>query len=68
MKLDYASYVLVIIVGFSIAMGVFTKLVFNFNFSSDWFWLLAGFGLVIEAVISFKKQKRFDRKYKIIER
>ena len=68
MRLDYASYVLVIVVGLSIVFGVFLKLVVGYNLDSDWFWLLAGMGLMVEAVISFKKQKRFDRKYMIVER
>ena len=57
-----------IVVGLSIVFGVFLKLVVGYNLDSDWFWLLAGMGLMVEAVISFKKQKRFDRKYMIVER
>jgi hypothetical protein len=68
MKLDYANYISVIIVGFVMAVLVFLKLVWNFGVDSDWFWFLAGLGLAIEGVISLSKQKRFDRKYKIIER
>ena len=68
MKLDYASYVLVIVVGFGMAAAVFLKLVWGFNIDSDWLWFLTGLGLSVEGIISLGKQKRFDRKYKIIER
>ena len=36
------------------------------DFSSDWFWLIAGIGLIIEGAISWRKQKQFDNKYKIM--
>lgn len=68
MKLDYASYVLVIVVGIFMTVMVFLKLAWGFNINSDWFWFMAGLGLAVEGVISFGKQRRFDRKYKIIER
>jgi len=31
----------------------------------DWFWFLAGMGLIVEGSISLVKQRKFDRKYKI---
>jgi hypothetical protein len=68
MKLDYASYALVIVVGIFMAALVFLKLAWGIDLDSDWFWMLAGLGLAVEGVISFGKQRRFDRKYKIIER
>ena len=49
------------------AIGTFLKLLGYFNFSSDWFWFLAGVGLVVEGGISLAKQRKFDKKYKIIE-
>lgn len=67
-RLKYANYYLIIVFGSVMALGVFIKLVFNLNINSDWFWFLAGFGIAIEAMIACKKQKLFDRKYKIIER
>ena len=67
MKLDYLTYVIIIIVGFFVALGVLGKLFFGFNIESDWFWFLTGVGLAFEGVVSFRKQKKFDRKYKIIE-
>lgn len=63
----FAKYEIFIIVGVLMSIGVFLKLVFNFNINSDWFWLLAGVGLMIEGTISLAKQRKFDRKYKIIE-
>jgi hypothetical protein len=57
-----------ILIGIIIAIASLIKLLGISNFSSDWFWFLAGLGLIVEGAISFVKQKRFDRKYKIIER
>ena len=56
-----------ILIGILIVAGTFIKLMGFIDFSSDWFWLLAGIGLVIEGTISMIKQRKFDRKYKIIE-
>ena len=70
MKLSglYANYILFIIIGFLIVLGSLIKILGYYNFSSDWFWALAGAGLVIEGTISFVKQRRFDNKYKVIEK
>ena len=68
MKKDYASFVLVVLVGLIMALAVLGKLFLGFDINSDWFWFLAGVGLMFEGVISFKARKRFDRKYKIISR
>jgi hypothetical protein len=54
-------------VGLLIALGSLLKLIHVINLSSDWFWFLAGVGLVCEGIIALVKQKKFDRKYKIIE-
>lgn len=56
------------IVGAAIAIGSLIKLLGYYDFSSDWFWFLAGIGLIVEGAISLIKQKRFDNKYKIIEK
>jgi hypothetical protein len=61
-------YELFIIVGILMTAGTLIKLLGFYNLSSDWFWFLAGVGLVVEGIISLIKQKRFDKKYKIIER
>lgn len=61
-------YELFIIVGLLMTAGTLIKLTGVYEFSSDWFWFLAGVGLIVEGIISLIKQKRFDKKYKIIER
>ena len=63
-----AGYWVFIIVGITMTIGTLIKLLGFFDFSSDWFWLLAAVGLIIEGIISLTKQKRFDKKYKIIEK
>jgi len=66
--INLASYESFIIVGLIIAVGALTKLLGLYDFSSDWFWCLAGIGLIVEGTISLVKQRRFDKKYKIVER
>lgn len=61
-------YELFIALGFLIAAGTLVKLSGLYNFSSDWFWFLAGAGLVVEGFISLNKQRKFDKKYKVLER
>lgn len=65
---NFAKYEVFILVGILMSIGVLLKLVWKFNIDSDWFWLLAGMGLVIEGSISLLKQRKFDNKYKIVER
>ena len=64
----FVRYEIFIFIGIIMSAGVAIKLLGVYNFSSDWFWLLAGLGLVVEGAISLFKQRRFDKKYKIIER
>jgi hypothetical protein len=64
---SFAKYEIFIIVGVLMSIGVVMKLVFHYNIDSDWFWLLAGLGLMVEGSISLVKRRKFDRKYKIIE-
>ncbi|MBS3077838.1 hypothetical protein J4233_06265 [Candidatus Pacearchaeota archaeon] len=61
------SYEGFILIGILMSFGVIIKLLGVYSFSSDWFWLLAGIGLVVEGTISMVKQRRFDKKYKVIE-
>lgn len=61
-----ARYEMFIVVGFLMTIGTLLKLVWNYNIDSDWFWFLAGVGLVVEGTISLVKQDRFDKKFKII--
>jgi|WetSurMetagenome_2_1015567.scaffolds.fasta_scaffold161054_2 hypothetical protein len=64
----FAKYETFVFLGFIMAILILGKLLGFYNISSDWFWLLASVGLIIEGSISYIKQSRFDRKYKIIER
>jgi hypothetical protein len=66
--MKYATYVMIIVFGVLIVLGTVLKLTGIMSLDSDWFWFLAGMGLFSEGVISLVKQKRFDKKYKIIER
>ena len=65
---NFMRYEAFIAVGLLIAAGSLLKVMNVINISSDWFWLLAGLGLVVEGIISLVKQRKFDKKYKIIER
>ena len=64
---NFLSYEFFIVIGVLMVIGTGLKLLHVIDFSSDWFWLLAGVGLIVEGFISLTKQKRFDRKYKVIE-
>jgi len=61
-------YEIFVLVGVLMVLGTLVKLFGFIDFSSDWFWLLASLGLVVEGVISLAKQKQFDSKYKIIKK
>ncbi len=63
---NFARYEVFIIVGALMALGTLLKLLKFYDFSSDWFWLIAGLGLIVEGAISLAKQKKFDSKFKII--
>lgn len=64
---SYTGHALFILVGIALVIGTLLKLLGVVNVDSDWYWCLAGFGLVIEGIISLVKQKKFNKKYKIIE-
>lgn len=68
MNSKYSSYILLITLGVLMVIGTFLKLLGVWDISSDWFWFLAGAGVVIETIIALQKQKKFDNKYKIIEK
>jgi len=63
----FVRYEVFILVGLLMVIGTLVKLLGFYNFDSDWFWFLAGVGLVVEGAISLIKQKKFDKKYKIVE-
>jgi hypothetical protein len=57
-----------ILVGILMTVLTLIKLLGFVNIDSDWFWFLAGLGLTIEGIIAMIKQRRFDKKFKIIDR
>lgn len=61
-------YEIFIFVGVVMILGALIKLSGIFEFSSDWFWFLAGVGLIVEGVIALSRQRKFEKKYKIIEK
>lgn len=63
--LRYESFVLV-----GLAMSILTliKLLGFYDLSSDWFWFIAGIGLIVEGTISLTKQNSFNKKYKILSK
>ena len=65
---DYINYYSLVITGFAISLGVILKLFYGWEISSDWFWFLAGIGLALEGILSWKKKKKFDKKYKTVMR
>jgi hypothetical protein len=65
---SFATYETFIFIGLIMSILTLFKLLGYYDFSSDWFWFLAGIGLMIEGSISLVKQRRFERKYRIIER
>jgi uncharacterized membrane protein len=64
----YEYFLIVIVLGLILAMGSLLKILGILDISSDWFWFLAGLGLVMEATISLNKQIKFDKKFKIVEK
>ncbi len=69
MKLDdLLTYEGFILIGIVMVIGTALKLLGKYNFSSDWFWLIAGLGLIVEGTISYAKQTKFDNKFKILTR
>ena len=65
MKREHGSFILVILVGLAMVVGVLDKIIFSADIDSDWFWFLAGMGLVVEGVISLRRQRKFDKKFKV---
>lgn len=64
----YSGQELFIVVGLLMVIATFLKLTGVIYLDSDWFWFVAGLGLMVEGMISFAKQKKFDRKYKVLSR
>jgi hypothetical protein len=62
------TYELFVIIGVVMVFVTLAKLFGFYDFSSDWFWFIAGLGLVIQGIIALIKQETFDKKYKIVLR
>jgi hypothetical protein len=65
---NFFRYEAFILIGFVLAAGTLLKLLGFYDISSDWFWFIAGVGLVIEGAISLVKQEKFDGKFKVVSR
>jgi len=57
-----------VLVGLLMVFLALDKLLGPADFSSDWFWFIAGVGITVEGFIMLDKQRKFNRKYKIVER
>jgi hypothetical protein len=62
----FFRYETFILMGLLISLGALAKLLFSYDFSSDWFWFVSGIGLTVEGAIAFYKQRKFDKKYKVV--
>ncbi len=62
------TYELFIGVGILMIIATLSKLLGLIELSPDWFWFIAGLGLIVEGMILLRKQKLFDKKYKVILR
>ena len=56
------------VVGIIMIIATLIKIFGVYDFSSDWFWFLAGVGLLFQGAMYLLKQRKFERKYRIIER
>jgi len=55
-------------VGIFMVIGTGIKLAGIADFSSDWFWMVAGSGLIVEGLIMTGNRKKFEKKYKVIKK
>ena len=62
------TYELFIGVGLLMVIATSIKLFGVVELSSDWFWFIAGLALVVEGVMLLRKQRQFDKKYKVVPR
>ena len=53
---NLVRYEAFIFVGLLMAIGTLIKLLGLYDFSSDWFWFLAGGGLAVEGAISLNQK------------
>ncbi|MBR9704261.1 hypothetical protein GOV12_02530 [Candidatus Pacearchaeota archaeon] len=66
--LAFPQYEAFFLVGFIMVVLTLVKLFGLLYIDSDWFWFIAGVGLLVQGMISLIKQKKFVKRYKIIER
>jgi len=62
------TYELFMGVGLLMVVAASAKLLGWVNYSSDLFWFIAGLALIVEGGILLGKQRRFDKKYKVVPR
>ncbi len=54
-------------VGFIMLVGTLIKLLGISDFSSDWFWFVAGLGLVVEGLVLLTKKRRYNKRYMVVK-
>lgn len=64
----FASYEAFILIGLIMCIATIMKIFGYMDFSSDWLWFLTGACLVIEGIIALLKQRKFEKKFKIVEK
>lgn len=64
----YSGQELFVLAGLVMMAATLLKLTGVVYIDSDWFWFLAGCGLFIEGMIMVVKQKKFNNKYKVVDR
>ena len=62
------TYELFMGVGLLMVIAASVKLFGWADYSSDLFWFIAGLALIVEGGILLAKQRRFDKKYKVVPR
>lgn len=62
----YAGQELFVFAGLLMVVATLIKLLGFADFSSDWFWFIAGCGLIIEGMIMIVRQRKLNRRYKVL--
>lgn len=63
----YAGQELFVFAGLLMMGATLFKLLGFIDIDSDWFWFIAGCGLFIEGMIMITRQKRINRRYKVLK-
>ncbi|MGK0209070.1 MAG: putative membrane protein YfcA [Patescibacteria group bacterium] len=66
--MNYVSYFPVLLLGVLMIVGSLIKLLGFREIDSDWFWFLTGCGLMVQGVVTFVRQKQFEKDYKVLKR